>query len=781
MTISDERAPPAALEQPDAADELRLLIIEDNRVDATMVRALLADELGETQRSVWAQTLGASRAPLQSFTPSCVLLDLGLPDSEGLDTLREVIALAPETPVVVFTGLDDERAGQEAVTNGAQDYLVKGKTNGSLLVRSIRYAVERKRAETARRWSEERFHLAVDSLVDPLFIMRSVRDAAGEIVDFTYDYANGAACALLRLPPENLIGRHLLDVAPAHRGELFAAYRRLVETGEPLTGERRYEGRLGNRAQVAVVMDVSAVRLGDGYLMSARDATARKSAEEALLASEERFRALIEHSTDIILVIHADGRLLYASPAAQRVLGHDPASLVGTSALDLVHPDDLPDVAATLAATASEPGVAPPAIYRVRDAKGAWRWIESIANNRLEEPSIRGIVINARDITEQRQSALSLDDLNRVLRTLTAADTALVHAVEEAALFDAMCELIVEVGGYAMAWIAAPDPSRPSGLVPVASHGGDTSFLTAVLEASGGEPMGPVAEAAHREITRVVQDIAELPAGLPHRQVALEHGYRSLIALPLPASDDLVGTLAIYSRHHNAFHADEILLLERLAADLAYGVTALRTRAERQQYFEQLERSLGALIQTIATTVEYRDPYTAGHQRRVAKLAGAIAREIGLDASTTAGIETAANIHDLGKISIPAEILSKPGYLTPPEFELVKQHVQAGYEIVKGIEFRWPVPEMILQHHERMDGSGYLAGLVGSDILLGARIIAVADTIEAMATHRPYRPSLGIGAALRQVEQDRGTLFDPDVVDACLVLFRQRGFTFETT
>jgi putative nucleotidyltransferase with HDIG domain/PAS domain S-box-containing protein len=197
---------------------------------------------------------------------------------------------------------------------------------------------------------------------------------------------------------------------------------------------------------------------------------------------------------------------------------------------------------------------------------------------------------------------------------------------------------------------------------------------------------------------------------------------------------------------------------------------------ERQAH----ERALAALAETavdaIAAAVETRDPYTAGHQRRVAAIAVAIAREIGMDEHEIEGIRLAARIHDIGKLSVPSEILSKPTELKPTEFELLKEHAQAGADIVRGIDFAWPIADMILQHHERLDGSGYPQGLIGEEILLGARIIAVADVVEAMVSHRPYRASRGLEAALSQIESDRGTLLDADVVDACLHLFKENRF-----
>ncbi len=191
---------------------------------------------------------------------------------------------------------------------------------------------------------------------------------------------------------------------------------------------------------------------------------------------------------------------------------------------------------------------------------------------------------------------------------------------------------------------------------------------------------------------------------------------------------------------------------------------------------DRIRKALGGTVQAIAVTVEARDPYTAGHQRRVADLARAIATEMNLPIDIIDGIRMAAAIHDLGKISVPAEILSKPTKLKKTEFDLIKDHPQSGYDILKDIDFPWPVARIVLEHHERTNGSGYPNGLTGDNILMESRIIAVADVVESMGSHRPYRPSLGIEAALEEIERNKGTFYDNTVADACLRLFREKGF-----
>ena len=198
---------------------------------------------------------------------------------------------------------------------------------------------------------------------------------------------------------------------------------------------------------------------------------------------------------------------------------------------------------------------------------------------------------------------------------------------------------------------------------------------------------------------------------------------------------------------------------------------------ERKASVERLHRALGATVRAIATTVELRDPYTAGHQRRVADLARSIATGMRLDPDRIEGLRLAAIVHDLGKVSIPAEILSKPSKLSEIELALIKGHPQTGCEILKEVESSWPLAEIVCQHHERMDGSGYPRGLKGDEILMEARIMAVADVVESMASHRPYRPALGVDAALDELEKYKGVHYDADVVDACLTLFREKGYT----
>ena len=201
-----------------------------------------------------------------------------------------------------------------------------------------------------------------------------------------------------------------------------------------------------------------------------------------------------------------------------------------------------------------------------------------------------------------------------------------------------------------------------------------------------------------------------------------------------------------------------------------------KAQEEIDRYIARLEHTVLGTLEAVSLMVELRDPYTSGHEKRVGELAAAIGREMGLDDHRVKGLRLTGYVHDIGKISAPAEILAKPGVLTRMELELIKGHCQSGYDVLKRVDFPWPVAEVILQHHERMDGSGYPRGLRGEAILLEARIVSVADVVEAMANHRPYRAGLGLDAALAEVEAGSGRLYDPQVCEACLTLFRERAY-----
>jgi HD-GYP domain-containing protein (c-di-GMP phosphodiesterase class II) len=206
----------------------------------------------------------------------------------------------------------------------------------------------------------------------------------------------------------------------------------------------------------------------------------------------------------------------------------------------------------------------------------------------------------------------------------------------------------------------------------------------------------------------------------------------------------------------------------------------VKANEELKNNYEHLERTVESIIQVLSLIMEEKDPYTGGHQRRVTILAVAIGEEMGLLDDQIKCLKMAGTVHDLGKITIPMGLLSKPGEIHEYEFKLIEKHPQVAYNILKSIDFSWPVDKVVLQHHERINGTGYPQGLSGNDILPEAKVLAVADVIDAMTFHRPYRPSLGIEMALDEIEKNRDVLYAQDAVDACLRLFREKAYHMES-
>ena len=270
------------------------------------------------------------------------------------------------------------------------------------------------------------------------------------------------------------------------------------------------------------------------------------------------------------------------------------------------------------------------------------------------------------------------------------------------------------------------------------------------------------------------------------RHIAAAHGDTAVIMLTAvddPKTADAAIEAGTYGYIIKPFNPNELIInirnaLRRRKLEIInkmYRQDLEQMVAERTV---KLQGALEGIIQAMARTVESRDPYTAGHQHRVALLSVAIAEKMGIPKDQIEGVRMAGRIHDLGKISAPAEILSKPTRLTDIEFALIKTHPRVGYDILQEIDFPWPIAQMVLQHHEKMNGSGYPQGLSGEDILLEARILCVADVVEAMASHRPYRATLGIDVALDEISKNRGVIYDPHVADACLKIFKEKRFKF---
>lgn len=392
------------------------------------------------------------------------------------------------------------------------------------------------------------------------------------------------------------------------------------------------------------------------------------------------------------------------------------------------------------------------------------------------------------EVEERKKAEVLLSKINLELTMLSDCIHAVVRATDEQSLIHEVCQIIIEVGGYKLAWVGFAEEDKEKSVKPVAWKGENDGFIE-TLKISWDDTergRGPTGTAIRTGRPVVNEDTGSNPNIILWRDELLERGIHSSVALPLIYEGNVLGVLTIYAAAPESFDKSEIDRLMGLANDLAYGICALRTRIERieagkeiELHVDKLQKALSGTIKVVASTVEVRDPYTAGHQRRVATLARAIAREMGLPEHQVEGIFMAGVVHDLGKIYVPAEILSKPSRLNDIEFNLIRTHSQVGYDLLKTIDFPWPIAQIVYQHHEKLNGSGYPQGLSSEQILVEAKIICVADVVEAMASHRPYRPARGVETALEHIEQESGTLYDATAVNICMRLFAEKSFKFD--
>jgi putative nucleotidyltransferase with HDIG domain len=357
-------------------------------------------------------------------------------------------------------------------------------------------------------------------------------------------------------------------------------------------------------------------------------------------------------------------------------------------------------------------------------------------------------------------------------QAVLAATAATARSDSEDALLEDVCEAAIDAGGYLLAWYGRVVHNGKFRLHSVSASGPAVDYLDDFKvswtdEFAPGSP-GGMAVATNQPV--FTPDVLTDPAFASWRDEAVRFGIRSLVSFPVIAGGELDGVLTIYSSEPRAFDATATAILRTLGQQVGIGIEKLRATA-------RINDALEGTIRVLSRALEARDPYTAGHQSGVSALAEQIALRMNLQENAVQGIRLAALVHDIGKIGIPTELLMKPGHLRPAELALIQEHVTIGEELLSAIESPWPLSTIVAQHHERVDGTGYPLGLIGTDILLAARIIAVADVTEAMARDRPYKDGLGREATIAYLRSEQGRLFDTEVVDACVAVLDNDLFT----
>jgi PAS domain S-box-containing protein len=597
--------------------------------------------------------------------------------------------------------------------------------------------LEQSESELKRVESQQQ-QVSLETLGKSESLMRAITDSAQDAIlmmDPTgcISFWNPGAEHIFGYTSEESIGQDLHQfLAPKRYREAYhAAFSKFKKTGqgEALDKTIDLEACRKNGEEFPIELSLSAIHLEDGWhtLGIIRDITERKEVNRKLQEAIIFQQRLIDALPVPIFYKDSEGRYLGCNSSFEKLIGQKREQVIGKSVYeispkefaDLYHKKDM--------ALFQNPGIQ---IYEstVKDTDGVTHHvIFHKATFPNTDSSVGGLIGAILDITDRKWAEEALLNSERRLHTLVQTIPDIIWLKDKDGVYLSCNTMFERFFGAKEADIV-----------------GKTDY-----------------DFVDRELAETFRehDRKAMAAGKPTSKedwiTFADDSHRALMDTIKTPMYDAWGTLS--------------------------GVLGIGRDITDRRSVDRIRKALGGTVQAIAVTVEARDPYTAGHQRRVADLARAIATEMNLPIDIIDGVRMAAVIHDLGKISVPAEILSKPTKLKKTEFDLIKEHSQSGYDILKDIDFPWPVARIVLEHHERMNGSGYPNGLKGDNILMESRIIAVADVVESMGSHRPYRPSLGIEAALEEIEKNRGTIYDNAVADACLRLFREKGYQLEGT
>lgn len=462
-----------------------------------------------------------------------------------------------------------------------------------------------------------------------------------------------------------------------------------------------------------------------------------------LQLSEERYQFLVQNSPDIIFTLDSDGKFSFINESVRNVLGYSSQQLIGKPYAKIVHPEDHEKADSLFSNGLGKHRSLKSSEIRLKP-KSSRKESPSHSRNVIVEMRIRGIYDRFQPNAE---------DLFRGTYGVAQDITARKQAEEELMLQKAHFQQLFENSPEAIAILDHSDR------ILNANRGFEELFGYTLEECKNQcikeliVPKKLISEASRLSQIVMSNGIAQHNETVRKRKDGSEVNV-AVLGYPIHFQDSQVGVYAIYSD-----------ITERKKSEKTI-----------QSTLKKLRKAMGGIIHVMVSTVEARDPYTAGHQQRVAELARTIAQEMGMSKEEVDGIRIGGSIHDLGKIKIPAEILSNPGRITDAEFSLIKTHPEVAYGILRDIEFSRPVAEMVYQHHEKINGSGYPRGLDSDEILPEAKILTIADVVEAIASHRPYRPALGMKIALDEITSNRGVLYDAEGVDACLRVFEQNKY-----
>ncbi|HEY9053730.1 MAG TPA: PAS domain S-box protein [Rectinemataceae bacterium] len=711
---------------------LSVLIVEDSDDDAFLAKAVL-QKSGYSVDYRRVDTSEALKTALETASWDLVLSDYNLPGFSGLKALIIVRNFDQEIPFIVVSGSIGEDTAVAMMKAGATDYVKKDQ------LQILPVVVEKCIGEREVRRDNRESHAALlrsQAQLNNALEMARLGHWEYDVLEDTFTF-NDQFYSIFKTSAEKAGGYamdsktyarlfvHPDDIQKVKAESLKAI--NVLDANYTSQFEHRTifpDGKIGFlsiRFSVAKDEKGRTVRVY-GVV---QDITEFLEKQEIIKENEARYRSIFENSTDAILLTSPDGAISDANPAACRLFKYSREEIIRGGRALLVDASD-PRLGVALKKR-EETGFVFAEITMLR-SDGEPVPVEVSSSTFTDAQGKPKAIVIIRDITERKKA-------ERVLRESERKYRSLFENAQEG-IFQSTQDGRYVAANKAMAKILGYDSPE--------------DLITTVTDIPRQVYMHPD---IREKILALVEEFGSVQS--------YECLYKRKDGSPLWAS---VSLHPVFDDRGSLLHYQGFMV----------DVT------ERRNSLEKLKKALRETVFAISASVDAKDPYTAGHQARVADLAVAIADEMGLSEEEKEGLRLAAMIHDLGKLSVPTEVLTKPRKLLEAEFELIKTHCSAGYDILSKLDFPWPIARMVLEHHERIDGSGYPQGLAGEDTLLQSRILAVADVVESMASHRPYRPSLGLDAALAEVEANSGRLYDVHVANACLKIFKEGGYVLPT-
>jgi len=748
----------------------RIMIVDD---EVELMSALCDTLAGQGYETTGFTTGADALKVLAEQDYDLLLTDLMMPEMDGIALLHAGLDIDPNLVGIIMTGHGTVQTAVEAMKTGAFDYVLKPfKLNILLPILSRAMAVRSMRLENIQLRETVAIHelgkiIAFSSdlnailnkvadavlqqcTADEVSIMLPTRDGKelyvavsrgghGEYIGERVPTERGIAGWVARNRETVIINGKVDDprfspVKP--RADIRAAVSMPMMAGGNLVGvlnvnvtRNHHQMTLGQVKALSIMVSIIAPILENAWL------------NIRIRQAEEKYRSIFENATEGIYRTTPEGRFITANTAMATMLGYDTPEELMSTVTDIttqlyVNPEERTKLIQMIADHGQVKSFET-RLYR-KDGRMIWVSINvrAVRDKKGEFLNYDGI---AEDISERREAEAWLVRERNMVDRITKTSPAAIMVVNQTGRIVFANQRAVELFCLTKKDLTQTEYKNPQW------HFTDYD----------GNPV-PKEQLTFRQVMATGNPVY----GVRHA-VELADGRRMFL---------LVNGAPIYSETGKI--SDVVLTLDN--------ITQYRQAEEIiERSIKQLEKSMGDTIKAMSLVVEARDPYTAGHQQKVARIAGAIAEKLNLSEEQIKGIQMAGAIHDIGKIYVPSEILSKPGKLSNIEMGLIKAHSQAGYDIMKDVDFPWPVARIILEHHERMDGYGYPNGRSCRDILLESKIIAVADVVDAMASHRPYRPAVGLEYALEEIKKNKGLLYDPDAVNACLQLFKDGGFKLE--